>query len=235
MRKMEKIIPKYRCEMPQRKNGTSKDLTGMTFGKWHVMSRAENLVYNSRSQQSMWNCVCECGTERVVSGQSLLRGLSKSCGCSRKSCVRKSRIKDLTGKHFGEWIVIGCSKSNYNGHNIMWTCKCSCGVVKDVNGESLKNGDSKSCGHLRDSMYDKEQDNLVGKKFGLLTVRKRISDKLDNRGYHIARYECICDCGNIVNVSSRYLMYKNNPSCGCIGSNGGYKVETLLRNYKISL
>lgn len=52
------------------------DLTGRTFFNWEVLSFA-----GRRSGRSMWNCRCECGTERVVDGYSLRYHLSKSCGC----------------------------------------------------------------------------------------------------------------------------------------------------------
>lgn len=49
-----------------------KDLTGMKFGKWEVLS------YNGGGK---WVCKCECGTIRPVVSTSLTKGKSKSCGC----------------------------------------------------------------------------------------------------------------------------------------------------------
>lgn len=56
------------------------------------------------------------------------------------------RREDLTGKRFGEWTVLGYSHTDKHWH-AYWDCVCSCGLVKKVQGRSLKNGDSKSCGH----------------------------------------------------------------------------------------
>ena len=53
------------------------DLTGKTFGRWSVIKRMENGVYG----ETRWLCRCSCGTERVVKGQHLRNGSSKSCGC----------------------------------------------------------------------------------------------------------------------------------------------------------
>jgi hypothetical protein len=64
-------------------HGKVRDLTGETFGKWTVVSYA----YTKQGKNQgipQWNCVCECGTEKVVSGKMLKGGQSKSCGCSRK-------------------------------------------------------------------------------------------------------------------------------------------------------
>lgn len=31
----------------------------------------------------LWRCHCECGKEKIIEGRSLIRGLTKSCGCLR--------------------------------------------------------------------------------------------------------------------------------------------------------
>ena len=54
-----------------------EDLTGQSFGKWTVVSRAEN----NRWKQIMWHCVCECGWKARVVGSSLKSGGSTNCGC----------------------------------------------------------------------------------------------------------------------------------------------------------
>ncbi len=63
-----------------KKTTVRQDLTGMTFGYWHVDSRAEN-----QNNHVAWNCTCKCGTKRIVLGQSLKNGCSKSCGCLNMS------------------------------------------------------------------------------------------------------------------------------------------------------
>jgi HNH endonuclease len=72
--------------MKLRKPGSGRfaeDLTGKTFGRWTVLSRAENHGY-----QAYWNCRCECGTEKSVCATALRTGGSKSCGCLRDECAR---------------------------------------------------------------------------------------------------------------------------------------------------
>ena len=54
-----------------------KDITGKSFGRWTVISRAENNAH----KQSMWNCLCICGNASIVAGLALRKGASKSCGC----------------------------------------------------------------------------------------------------------------------------------------------------------
>lgn len=52
------------------------DLANMRFGKWLVMSQAEN-----KGRMTGWLCRCDCGTEKVVQGGNLRDGKSSSCGC----------------------------------------------------------------------------------------------------------------------------------------------------------
>jgi hypothetical protein len=54
------------------------DLTGRTFGRLTVKSRAANKGHGSR-----WHCECECGRKTVVFGWVLTAELTKSCGCLR--------------------------------------------------------------------------------------------------------------------------------------------------------
>ena len=60
-------------------------------------------------------------------------------------------LKDLTGQKFGRLFVI--KRISVNGiKHIKWLCRCECGVVKQINGDSIKKGTSKSCGCLRKDM-----------------------------------------------------------------------------------
>ena len=53
-----------------------KDLSGMRFGKLTVLHRAD---HNNSQGKPVWTCVCDCGVEKDVSGDSLRSG-TKSCG-----------------------------------------------------------------------------------------------------------------------------------------------------------
>lgn len=61
-----------------------RHLEGQKFGRWTVLERAEK---HPKTGSSMWLCRCECGTEKVVSELSLVRGESKSCGCLHKNSM----------------------------------------------------------------------------------------------------------------------------------------------------
>ena len=56
-------------------------------------------------------------------------------------------VIDLTGKQFGRWAVLECVGRNKSG-GAVWLCQCECGTMRDVDGRSLRDGVSKSCGCL---------------------------------------------------------------------------------------
>lgn len=52
---------------------------------------------------------------------------------------------DLTGRTFGYWVVI--RRDGSDKHRCpLWLCRCNCGKIKSVNGISLREGRSVSCG-----------------------------------------------------------------------------------------
>ncbi|MEX0779226.1 MAG: hypothetical protein WD037_05805 [Balneolales bacterium] len=55
------------------------------------------------------------------------------------------KLIDLTGKRFGEWIVVNKGMCNKYG-NIYWNVKCDCGTERSVQSHALRSGNSKSCG-----------------------------------------------------------------------------------------
>lgn len=54
------------------------DLTGKRFGRLIVIQRASK---NNSCGAAMWECRCDCGTEKTVSGTHLRGGKTTSCGC----------------------------------------------------------------------------------------------------------------------------------------------------------
>jgi hypothetical protein len=55
------------------------DLTGQTFGRWEVLRFVGT---GCKPHEARFLCRCQCGTERIVSGEGLRKGTSKSCGCA---------------------------------------------------------------------------------------------------------------------------------------------------------
>ena len=119
------------------------DLTGQKFGKLFVTARARNSI-NTKDKYAYWICKCDCGNKKVVRGQHLKTGNTKSCGCLGRGnpCI------NLVGQRFGKLLVIKKSEIPPDAKNksIRWLCKCDCGNKKVISGQNLRNGDIKSCG-----------------------------------------------------------------------------------------
>lgn len=55
--------------------------------------------------------------------------------------------------------------------------------------------------------------NIIGMKFGKLTVIEKTNEKAKNNGEF--KYRCKCDCGNEVLVRGSHLKDGNSQTCGC--------------------
>ena len=76
---------------------------GKRFGKWTVIGETEGY--------SNWYCECDCGTRRYVPRYTLLKGTSKSCGCSRYTGShsigeRTRKHGDFGTKLYGVWAAM---------------------------------------------------------------------------------------------------------------------------------
>ena len=63
-----------------------------------------------------------------------------------------SIIMDLTGKRFVRLTVLEIGKPRYQPSGtkrIFWKCKCDCGEIKEIEGQSLRDGKTISCGCYR--------------------------------------------------------------------------------------
>lgn len=164
-----------------------KDLVGERFGR---------LVASEYSGNNKWLCTCDCGNKKIVHTNSLVKGLTKSCGCLRREVASQSRLNNIEGKDFGDWHVL-----KYSG-NSMWECQCSCGVIRNVKAESLLNGTSKSCGHATTGYKD-----FTDKVIDTWWVIRPIEDK----------WECICNnCGRVAIISHDSLLHNRQRKCDCI-------------------
>lgn len=72
--------------------------------------------------------------------------------------------------------------------------------------------------------------DLIGEKFGLLTVIKRCGSSKDNHSMWL----CKCDCGNEKIICSHSLRRGLTKSCGCLTSNGRKVKHGNCRRKKFS-
>jgi hypothetical protein len=74
-----------------RGGGKLIDLTGLKFGRWTVVALHPKRKCYAEVSFLLWCCRCDCGNERLVLGNNLRRGLSKSCGCLNIEKIKERR------------------------------------------------------------------------------------------------------------------------------------------------
>ena len=125
-----------------------------------------------------------------------------------------SKIKNLIGIRFGKGIVIAKSnktrlvgKKNPKTYPL-WILKCDCGNKYESLYRHLKYQNVKSCGCLHSF-------NLIGQKYGKLTIINFIGSQKDKYQKSKKIWKCKCECGNECIVSQSRLISRKNQSCGC--------------------
>ena len=88
-----------------------------------------------------------------------------------------------------------------------FVCRCICGNIKEIRCDHILSNKIKSCGC---ELLKEHHEDLTGKRFGKL----RVIEEAERRNKCIT-WKCICDCGNILNVSSSNLKSNKTKSCGC--------------------
>jgi len=145
------------------------------------------------------------------------------------------KLIDLKGKKFNRLTVIERYHENNIHNKPLWLCKCDCGKETIVNGLSLKNGNTKSCG-----CYAKEIQKLSSNKKSKHNLRntrlyniwrgmkKRCYD-LKNKDYKNYGKRGIKICEEWLNDFKTFYDwamsngYKDNLTIDRIDTNGNYE------------
>lgn len=137
--------------------------------------------------------------------------------------------EDLIGQRFGKIVVIEKAPSR-NGRGY-WLCQCDCGKQKEIRTDNLKTGRTQSCGCLhKEALYNLNKKDLLGQKFGKLTVIKETGQRKNTRNII---WECECECGSKILVESNNLISGHTKSCGCMKSQGEYIISNILTSNNI--
>ena len=140
--------------------------------------------------------------------------------------MKRIKPEDFIGHTFGELTIQSVYKKNSRSY---CHCLCSCGRQTDVIFSNLRTGNTTTCGDRKkhDLFY---YEDLKDKQFGYLTV----IEKTDKRASNKIIWKCKCECGNICEVRSDYLISHHTESCGCkVFSKGENKISEILTENKI--
>lgn len=138
---LEEIKEKYPPYIKKTGN-RFKDLTNLHIGSVLFLYRTSYNPLNKTKPN--WVCLCDCGTIFTAYrsySDCFSNGKERqfSCGCYKK-------YKDLTGKKFGELIVIRkatlqeVQDKNRELNRCFWICECSCGKEIITDTSSLLRG-----------------------------------------------------------------------------------------------
>lgn len=115
---------------------------------------------------------------------------------------------NMLGRTFGRLTVIRSANTKSRSGQMMWVVRCGdCGAEYSHAGYEIRKGFAGSC---RCKMV--ANNDLVGRKFGLLTVLRRGDKHPKKSSYY---WICQCRCGACVSRISDALKKSKLPSCGC--------------------
>lgn len=201
------------CRRTPQQTPPPPEIIGVRFG----MLTAVQFVGEGKYKGKVVECQCDCGTRISIPARDLMIGASTSCGCVDKK--KRNAAENIAGQRFGKLVAIRPSEEKRSA-DMLWECHCDCGTTVNYSWKELINGKYKDCGcvFLAAKSYRKKKGNkkapdLVGKKFGQLTVLRFI----EGTGKKV---ECRCDCGNIVVLPARSIVGGSVKSCGkCVDRN----------------
>ena len=108
-------------------------------------------------------------------------------------------VKDrFLGKIFGRLTVLEKTDQKYNEH-ACYKCRCECGNVVVVSTQSIGRNVN-SCGCLQKGPTSSKFRDYTNKRQGNLLIQKYIGSK-NGRSLWL----CQCDCGKIIELSSKDL------------------------------
>lgn len=216
------------------------DLVGKRNGRLVVVSRAPDRVRarkdSSNSTNAYWNCLCDCGKSVEVRQDAVLSGKSNSCGCLRDE-VAKTNVKvaianykpkvaeDLANKKFGRLTAINEAERSVTPKGralIRWNCLCTCGTVKDYLADSLRAGNSSSCGCILpefvNSLFNSQQE-IFKYKASLVHGNKYDYQVTDYKHSQEDIYIVCRDHGSFRQKPSNHLSGSGCPRCSGVRGN----------------
>ena len=161
----------------QKENNDLKIL-GKKFGKLTIIERDTSYA----SDKIYYKCLCDCGKSVSIRRTDLLSGKKSDCGC--ESQINK-RYLDITNKKFGKLTALYPTKTK--NKKMYWMCQCDCGTQIEICGDSLRKGNTMSCGCLKQSQGEYLIEQLLI-QHDIPYIKEFQAFKYDDTGY-FARFD----------------------------------------------
>ena len=154
------------------------DEIGNNYGRLTVLNRVEN-----KDKKAIWNCICECGNKKLVSGTHLRTGHVVSCGCYHSEVVamigrnnkgksdRRGKPKKYLNYNGILGKVIGVTNRSEQNGAVQYLVQCAkCGCTHTRNAKHLKQGqESQECSKYKPPNWSglEREDNIIRKQYGI--------------------------------------------------------------------
>ena len=132
------------------------------------------------------------------------------------------KIIDLTGQVFNRLTVICRVNQRSSDGSVKWLCRCSCGNETIVRADSLKSGNTQSCGCL-----NKERVRETNKKYNVFQTKGDVSV-----GYTKSGVTFLIDAEDLDRVS-KYYWHVNRQ--GYIVSSSMNKTYVRLHRFILNI
>lgn len=180
--------------------------------------------------QNKHRTYCRCigidNKEYIVRQDALVSGATHTI---HGACVGGT-IKDISGQKFGRLTAIEPTKNRASNGGVRWKCICDCGNFVYPTMNNLKRGHTTSCGCVKEDFVESSKIDIIGKRFGYLTV---LSEEAFVKGKR-RRVKCLCDCGNLHVCIVTDLTTGHVMSCGCMNkSKGELYIEKILHELNV--
>lgn len=129
------------------------------------------------------------------------------------------KAKNYVGQTIGQLKVLKELPTHItpNGsHQRIIKVQCTCGNIYTTRLTTAKK--NKRCTNC---LHKTRRNDLTGKHFGKLIVIAPATDYISPSGYHLSRWKCKCDCGNLTIVVGGELTSGSTRSCGCLKNTAG--------------
>lgn len=125
----------------------------------------------------------------------------------------------MVGKTFGRLTILKKSNKRGKSRDVYWTCKCSCGTIKDVMGYSIRSGNTLSCGCLHKDKISKPhgvaRKNRIFKYYVISAKDRKLDFKLSKNIFD-----------NLISTNCKYCGQK--PDISKEEYNGIDRVDSKL-------
>ena len=192
-------------------------MIGKRFGMLTILSVADPVPDARGRMRRRYHCLCDCGKERTVYSIHLKSGQIQSCGCTK---LQRPAPLDLTGQKIGMVTVVSEAEPRIRksgSKERCWNCICDCGNTAVIpHSHLVKPNGVISCGCVFRLPIRPPRENLVGKRYGKLTVLSLADPAITTDGRRRNTWLCRCDCGNELIVRDANIRSGYIKSCGCL-------------------